>query len=246
MAAESARADRAMARLMLEEYPDDAARLLETAKDADSAALLGRERPELSADILKRLTPDRAARVLAALPPKTFAAVVHLLNPSRVAALLGRLDEEERERCLDALGSPAAAELRSLSQYPRDTAGALMDPRATSFRPDATVRDVIRRLRRFRNRRIQDVFLVGEDGKLVGTVSLQDVVLASPETLLEALVHGPPVSVAAVASREEVIEAFETHRATSLAVLDIDGRLLGVLRQRELIKAARRRRPQVP
>jgi magnesium transporter len=164
--------------------------------------------------------------------------VVAKLDPNRTTALLQRLDAEERERCLAALDRSAVTELRELAAYPADTAGALMDPRVTSFRPDATVDAVINRIRRFRNRRIQDVFLVGYDGKLVGALSLQDVVLADAHTRLEDLSDGVPVSVRGMSSREEVCETFETHRSNSLPVVDFEGRLLGVLRQREIMQAA--------
>ena len=70
--------------------------------------------------------------------------------------MLARLDPQERERCLVSLDPALAAELRDLMEYPPETAGSLMDPRVTSFRPDATTRDVVRRLRRFRDRRVQE------------------------------------------------------------------------------------------
>jgi magnesium transporter len=152
--------------------------------------------------------------------------------------MLARMDEAERERCLDPLDEALRAELRALMEYPPETAGSLMDPRVTSFRPDTTVAEVVDRLRRFRNRRIQDVFLVDADGRLVGAVPLQDVVLAQPGDRLEGLAADASVSVQAVSSRDEVIETFETHRVATLPVVDFDGRLLGVLRQRELIQAA--------
>jgi magnesium transporter len=164
--------------------------------------------------------------------------VVGALDPGRATAHRERRDVDERERCLAALDPALATELRELAAYPADTAGSLMDPRVTSFRRDATVTDVIRRIRRFRNRRVQDVFLVGADGELVGGVTLQDVVLAGPHAPLADLSPGMPVSVRAVSSREEVCETFETHRMSSLPVVDFDGRLLGVLRQDEILQAA--------
>jgi len=224
--------------MMLIEQPDEAARLIEGAADAETAELLAREGAEVSVDILRRLTPDRAARVLAALPAEVFRRAALSLNPNRVAGLLARLDENERERCFGALDEGLASELREISGYEPDTAGALMDPRATSFRPDATVRDVTRRLRRFRDRAVQDVFLVDDEGKLVGALPLRTIVLADPATRLDGLVRERPVSVQTVSSREEIIETLESHRVVSLPVVDFEGRLLGVLRERELIQAA--------
>jgi magnesium transporter len=234
-------AERALAELLLLESPDDAARLIETSDDAETAALLESEPAGVVVAVVRRLTPDRAARVIAELSPERVREILASLSQNRGAAILARLDPDQRERCLGALDEALAQELRALMEYPPETAGALMDPRATSFRPDATTRDVVRRLRRFRDRRIQEVFLVDAEGGLVAAVPLQAVVLADAGAHLESLVTGPPVSVPATASREEIVQTFEEHRVGSLPVVDIDGRLLGVLRQRELMQAAQER-----
>jgi len=231
-------AQRHIARIALAELPEQAARLMETANDSESAAILDAETPSVVANVLRHLTPDRAARVVARLSPDTLRGVVSTLDLNRVTALLARLEPEERDRCLAALDEAIAEELRALAKYPHDTAGSLMDPRVTTFRPEATVGDVVRRLKRFRDKRVQDVFLVAEDGKLFGAVSLQDVVLADEGTVLSHLSRGVPVHVQAVSSRDDVVESFETHRVASLPVVDFEGRLIGVLRQREIVQAA--------
>jgi magnesium transporter len=155
--------------------------------------------------------------------------------------MLARLAPPERDRCLSLLDEQLARDLRALTEYPPDSAGALMDPRVTSFRADARVADAVRRLRRFRDRRIQDVFLVDAEGRLEGAVALEDLVLADRGSRLESLVRSVPVSVQVTAPREEVAETFGAHRLGSLPVVDFAGRLLGVLRQRELIQVAEER-----
>lgn len=229
-----------MARMMLDEQPDESARLLETAGDEASAALLAELATDRALSVLRRLTPDRAARVLASLPEAARNALLAALNPNIAAGWLARLDPEQRDACLATIDPHLAQELRELGRYGPDTAGGLMDPRVITFRPDATVRDVIRRLRRFRDRRIYDVFLVDGEGRLVGSISLEDIVLARAATPLQSLVTTEPVRVAATSSRDEVIETFDAHRIASLPVVDFEGRLLGVLRQRELIAVAQR------
>jgi magnesium transporter len=113
-----------------------------------------------------------------------------------------------------------------------------MDPRITTFRPDATVRDLVRRLRTFRRRRIQDVFVVDPEGRLLGSVTMQEAVLAPSDTRLEAIMRSPTPQVAATSPREEVVSEFQRHRVSSLPVVDFDERVLGVLRQDELFTAA--------
>jgi magnesium transporter len=235
------RADRALAELLLVEAPDDAARLMEGGNDQESAALLGSLRPDVAIAIVRRLTPDRGARVIAALDDAMRRQVLAGLNHSRAAAMLARLDADERDRCLAGLDATLSGDLRALLEYPPDTAGSLMDPRVTTFRPDATVRDVVQRLRTFRSRRVQDVFLVDAEGRLQGSVRLERVVLADDDAHLDSLVDAAPVTVQSIASREEILETFETHRVANLPVVDIDGRLVGVLRQREIVQAAQER-----
>jgi magnesium transporter len=233
--------DGLMANVILAEFPDDAARLLEVAADDETAALLATKAPDARLAVIRRLTPDRSARVVARLPAHEMRETLSSLNPSYVSALLARLDPEERDRCLASLDERLASELRDMAQYPAETAGALMDPRVTTFRPDASVRDVTKRLRTFRNRRVQDVFLVDPEGVLAGSLTIEKIVLSDPGSRLDALLEGEVVSVQVVASREEVIQTFEERRIASLPVVDFDGRLVGVLRQRELIRAAKDR-----
>lgn len=237
---EAAGVTHALARVMLEEHPAAAAGLIESAKDEESASLLASLGAELAVIVIRRLTPDRASRILSAMPETEQGLVLALLNPNTAAGLLARLDPEEREACLERADPALAEELRALGAYPPDTAGGLMDPRVVTFHREAPVSEVIQRLHRFRNRRITDVFTVDSEGKLVASISLQDIVLADADTLLSNLAEAQPVWVATTASREEVVSTFEQHRIASLPVVDIDGRLLGVLRQRELIDAAQR------
>lgn len=240
MARRTADVDRALAELLLAEEPAEAARLLETSDDLETAAVLDATGPAVATAIMRRLTTDRGARVLAALSEETQRQVLSSLNEQRGATMLAQLEPDERERCLKALDDVLADELRELLSYPPETAGSLMDPRAMSFRSDATTRDAVRGLRRFRGESVQDVFLVDDEGRLVGSITLETLVLADEGAHLDSLVAGPPVLMLATALRNEIVETFETHRFGSLPVVDIDGRLLGVLRQRELVQAVQK------
>ena len=231
-------ARRALAELALDRFPDDAARVFETAPVPEIIALLEAQPARRTAAILRRLTPDRAARLVAAFGDEATRLVLSVLDPNRAANLLARLDAEERNACLAALDEALAQELRELAEYPRETAGGLMDPRVTTFRPDTTVRELVRRLRTFRRRRVQDVFVVDPEGRLAGSVTMQEAVLAPPDTRLETIMRSPTPQVGATSPREEVVAELQRHRVASLPVVDFDQRVLGVLRQDELLTAA--------
>ena len=240
MSRSSGRAYKKLASTLLERYPDEAARILEGASGSAVAELFESELGRPAVKALKGLTPDKAVQAIIDMSDERTRRVLESLDPHRAAALLGRMDPETREKNLAVLDPSLAGDLRSMAEYPRDRAGAIMDPRATAFRQEATVREVVQRLRSLRRKRIQDLFLVDADGRLVGSVPLQDVVLASPGERLQDLARIPTPSVQATSTREAVIEELEQQRVGSLPVVDFDGRLLGVLRQDQLIMAAQR------
>jgi len=78
-----------------------------------------------------------------------------------------------------------------------------------------------------------------DSGRLLGLVDLADVVHADPGARLESLVQiTTPVRVNALTPREEIIDLFSRYRLRLLPVVDIENRLLGIIRQSTVIKAA--------
>jgi len=219
-------------------FPDEAARQLDAGAPVEVAALLAGLPAPRATELLRRLSPGLAAEALGAGAEGAARRMLERLEPGLAAPLLSRLDEPERERLLRALPPQAAAELDALMRYPADTAGALMDPRAAAFRADTRASLALGRLRRQRGRRIHDVFVLDAEGRLAGAVALQDLALAPPETTLEELSRGPAPRVLATAGREEIVETMSGAALASLAVVDFEGRLLGVLRHATLVAAA--------
>lgn len=229
---------RRMARAFADAYPDEVAATLEHVGAAEIARFLKPEPTSRAVAIVSRLTPGAAGEVLISMGEAKATAVLAALDPARGAAVLSTLDEEGREKLLAALDDRASRELREIMTYPPETAGALMDPRTGSlFRPDSRVRDVVARLRRIRQQRVQDLFVVDADDQLLGALKLNDVLLAPPIATLASLIDHPPVTVAATSPREEVVETLQTHNLTALPVVDFEGRLVGVIRQQGLLAA---------
>jgi magnesium transporter len=222
----------------LQLYPAEAARLLDARPVREIVRFLEGEPILRAAAVLERLAPEVAAQVLEQIARQSAGQILDVLDPARASALLARLDEETRSQLFALLEPATAKELRELMTYPPDSAGYAMDPRATTFRPDATVREALGRLRALPHRRIHDVYLVDEEGRLVGAVALQDLALAAPSERLEGLVRGEPVSVLATARREELVDLLTQLRLPSLPVIDIEGRIIGVIRHDALITAA--------
>jgi len=225
-----------LARALLGRHPEEAARVLEELPAADGAAFLAEVRPGDGAAALERTTPDAGASLLQALAPSALRQLAAALDPARIAALLARLDVSARDALLAELPDGLAAELRELMEWPPGTAGALMDPRVPCFRADTAAGTVLGRLRRERGGRPADVAVVDAEGHLLGAVGLAELALADPTAPLSDLTRSVP-SVPATASREEVVEVLQSRALHVLPVVDVHGRLLGAMRQDELMTA---------
>jgi len=218
-------------------FPADVARALEDVTPADAAAVLATQPPARTADVVRRLSADQAAAVVAALPDTAAQRFLEHLIVPRAAALLARLGSEDRERLLSGLAKPLSKELRDLARYPADTAGALMDPRVAAYASNTRVETVLDRLRGL-TRRVYDIFVVDAESRVTGVVPLQELALAPLDGRLDTLAQPSVPKVPATAGREEIVEAMAGGTTPSLAVVDFDGRLLGVLRYAALMAAA--------
>lgn len=227
----------ALARSFLRLFPDEAARRLETEPLEDVVEFIGREPALHIVPVVERLASNVAADALLALDPAAAARIVGNMDPVRGVAVLNWMDAAAREALLQRLEPASAAELRAMAEYPPETAGRLMDPRVIRLHADTTAGEAIARLRALRSRHVSDVFISSAEGALAGRVSLQELAVAPPEERLEALAR-PPVSVAATAPAQQVVELLTDGRLTSLPVVDFEGRLLGVIRHDTLVKTA--------
>lgn len=187
--------------------------------------------------VLNRMIPEAAAQVIALADDEFCRRLLEEHDSVRAAILLSRLDEEEREARLAMLPSSRSNEIRTLMSFPPDSAAFLMDPRVTVFRPTNTAKEVLSRLRTDRRGRTHDILLVDEEGRLVGSLPLQNVAVALPADRLENLDPHPPVSIRAMALREEAVEEFAQRNLHSLPVVDMEDRLLGVIRHDALVAA---------
>ena len=217
-------------------HPTEAAHLLEEVDLKASAALLAAQPPQIGAGLIERTHQDRAVEILQELGPAGAVEVARQMDLQLLAGLLARMEPDARSAHLQALGDSTAAELRDLMSYPEGSAGALMDPRAVVFREDETADEVLRALRRPGSRLDEDVQVTDKEGRLVGRLALISLISADPAAPVGALAK-PPIAVVSSANLDEILE-IGLDSNSGISVLDIDGKLLGVIRRNRLTSAA--------
>lgn len=186
-----------------------------------------------------RLSLGVATSVLLKLPESLARQVLQRGDAVHTARVFARLKEEQRERMLSYIGVARQRELVSLVQYPEDSAGSLMNPRFIPLYETLTVREALHRIRRLKPQFTRQLYLIDEDGMLSKMIEIHNLALSDARATLGELAKPVPAMVMATASREEVVEQLDHSHITDLPVIDVEGRLIGIIRYDALMDAMR-------
>ena len=136
---------------------------------------------------------DERANLLSRLNPERGAQLIAELADDDAADLIGELNQQSQRAILEKLTDEAAGELIDLLQYNEESAGGLMTTDLVSVVSTVTASEALN-LVRVKGREVEDfytVFVVDRIGRLMGTVRLDDLVIANPEEQIEGLVEEP-------------------------------------------------------
>ena len=221
----------------LSQQPADAARTLEKISDAELQQLLVGMKPDALVMSLELLVDSRAAAVFGRLDAGQQQGVLEAASPRLALLLLAGMPEETRTKLLATLPAPVQKDLERLQKFDQDSAGRLMDRPYDTIRTDMTVTEALDALRRSGTQRARSLYVVDRSNRLVGRVDMQAMAMAEPHQRLEELLEHLEGGVLATAPRKEIVEQLERYRVDSLPVVDVDGRLMGVVRYHRLFDA---------
>jgi Mg/Co/Ni transporter MgtE len=219
---------------MLRDHPDQAALVLDQHPTASGLDALSRAAVDDAAEVLRRLSPSRACEVVALLPTARAAGLLGALDLDHAARIARRLAPELWASIVALLDARHARALASLLAFREDTAGALMDPEVLALPARLTAAAALARVRNEPDHARYNLYVVDEDGRLLGALNLRELLLARPETPLADLMVHDPLHLGAEASRAEVVSHPGWREVHSLPVVDATGHYLGALRYRTL------------
>jgi magnesium transporter len=218
-------------RSLASEHPADVAEFVQALPPEQGADILAAMPPAVAGEALGEMDAKDAERYVADMHPQAAAGAVGLMAPDDAADLLGELSEQHRERILAELPTTDRAELEQLLKYPAESAGGIMSPEVTALPDHLTVPQAIARLRRIagESEQIYYTYVVDDANRLVGVLSLRDLILAPEDQRINEIMIGDVVTVPAMMDREEVARLLSKYGYFALPVIDAQQRLLGIV-----------------
>jgi Mg/Co/Ni transporter MgtE len=151
------------------------------------------------------------------------------------------LSDEQSDAILEEMEPEERHDIEELLEFSAQSAAGRMTTDFVSVAKDASVADAVTALREFEGDpdTITEVYLIGDEEKLAGVVTLLKLLLAAPDTKLATLVDGHTVSCKLDASAKEVAELFDKYNLRSLAVVDAQKKIAGVIHAEQVIAQLR-------
>ena len=227
----------ALSRLIDDLRPADLADLIEHLDQEERLFIFDILEPEGAGEVLVEIEPPVQGSILSTLDNRAISEIVQELDSDDAADLVGDLPMERAQEIIGSLQDDVTEDLKKLLPYEDDTAGGLMALEFVAVRASATVQEAIHRIRE----KAEDVenlyylFVMDDMDKLVGVVSLKDLVLAAPETLVSKIMNPEVISVHVSLDQEEVAHLFKKYDLVSIPVVDDAYRLVGRITHDDII-----------
>jgi magnesium transporter len=196
------------------------------------AGFQGLDRSE-APDFFQSLSSRAQAQVLLGCTPTERTLWARLLAPDDAVDVLQEIPREGWQGILDVLDPPTRREVNALLAYEEDEAGGLMSPRFVRARPDMSVDEAIRYVRRQAGERavetIYYVYVLDAHQRLEGVVSFRELLISAGDRPLREIMHTELVSVRDDWPAEAVAKVVAREDLLAVPVIDAEGHMRGIV-----------------
>jgi magnesium transporter len=212
-------------------HPADVAELISALSTEETWAVLSHVDLQLRAEIFTHLGDDHMVELIETLRRDEIARLLTEMPHDDRADLFKRLPEEKREAILPALAQAEREDIRRLTAYEEGTAGAVMTSDYASLPQELTVSQAIERLREVApdKETIYYAYVVDKNRKLLGFVSLKDIIVARRDSRVGDIMHRDVIYARVSDDQEEAARKIQKYDLLALPVLNGNDALVGII-----------------
>lgn len=223
---------------LIEQHPADIATLIEQLEDEiKQVAILKKLPRQLSCDVFEDLNDTLQAVLLVLLDIKHATLVLKKMHANELADFLDHLSDKDLEKYLKLLQHDQRNTIISLLSFDPHSAGGRMNSDVITLQKDFTVKQSIDLLRRLRLRKdlLQRIYVTNASHILEGHITLDQLFLNSPETLLSNIIQKNEVHILVNEDQEDVARQIRHYRLQSAPVVDQDNHFLGAITSSDVV-----------
>jgi len=220
-----------------EMLPADVADLVEHLDQDERLHIFELLKPEGAGEVLLEMEAPVQERILSELDNKAITEIIQELDSDDAADLVGDLPADRARQIIETVGEHVSRDLKKLLPYPEDSAGGIMALEYVAVNAEATVHEAIETIRHKREEveNVYYLFVVDDHQRLVGVVSLKDLVLEAPSRKVKEIMNPEVISAYVHNDQEEVAHLVKKYNLVSIPVVDEHRRLVGRITHDDII-----------
>lgn len=240
-------------RQMLSElHPADIADIISQVSHKEGATFFNDLDVDVAAEALSELKPETQVDIITGMDTDKAADIIEEMPPDEAADILSDLPVDKAKEILESIEKEEAEDIQELLSHEEDTAGGLMTNVFIAYPPETTVRKAIENFKKDAEEIeiVYYIYVIDADEKLLGIVSLRDLLLADLDAKLSDIMETKLKTVTPETDEMEVAEIISKYNLVALPVVDIEGFMFGIVTvddvlDRILPPSAKRKRRKV-
>ncbi|KKM99311.1 hypothetical protein LCGC14_1149180 [marine sediment metagenome] len=196
---------------------------------------------DFAADIFEKTDKDDQLTLLGAFDKTRKAEILDEVAPDERVDFFEQLPEEMVLRFLSIMEKEEAQDVRELMRYDKNTAGGRMTTDFAQIEKGITVEETLKSLRKTAKdlEMIYYIYIADRTDKLLGVVSLKDLIIAQPEREIDEIMHTKLIAIPINMDQEQVAKRIARYDFLALPVIDKEGKIKGIITVDDLIDVIR-------
>lgn len=223
--------------LLSELHPADLADLVEHLESDERLKLINLLTPEIAGEVLIETSSPIQESLANELDDQTISHILNELNSDDATDIVNYLPRERAQEIIGLVKPEVSDELKRLIGYGKDTAGGIMALEFVSVNANSTIREAIEKIRQKSEdvEKLYYVWVVDDHGKLLGVVSMKDLLLEPIGTKIKDIMNTDVISVDVATDQEEIARIVKQYNLTHVPVVSNQHKLIGRITHDDII-----------
>ena len=185
---------------------------------------------ELAAETFVEMEPEAQELLIRGFSDQELKEVIDELYVDDAVDIVEEMPANVVQRILSQADPDMRKQINEILRYPEDSAGSMMTTEYVSLRPNMTVEEAIRRIRRTGiDKETIYTCYVTKGHTLIGLVTVKALLLSEEDALIESIMETNVIAVPTEADQEQVAQMFSKYNFLALPVVDQENRMVGIV-----------------
>jgi len=224
-------ADQKLKTLFEDMHPYDIFVLCEDLEDVDIAQCIRALGIPLGIELFEQFEDHRKGEVFDCFSREWMADILEEMSPDERADFVKFLPEEKLESVLPLIARAERIDIKKLIEYKEGTAGSILTTEYAWLSENITIKAALEKLKTqaFDRETIYYIYVVEDDRKLIGFISLKDILFAPSTAIIKDVMHKNVISARVDEDKEIVAKKLSDYDFLAIPIVDDGDRLVGIV-----------------